>query len=172
MPLIPPSSTAAHLVLPEGECVLTYDPLDVPGIIRSVGDDTAGATAVFIGTTRNSFKGNVVTRLEYQAYSKLAVQTMGSIICSAGASISRSEHDPVLGHVSSLIRCAVVHRLGTVEVGQPSIVVAVSSPHRREAFVACEFILEEVKLRVQIWKMEYYEGEREEEAEWKANRAS
>lgn len=57
MPLIPPSSTAAHLVLPEGECVLTYDPLDVPGIIRSVGDDTAGATAVFIGTTRNSFKG-------------------------------------------------------------------------------------------------------------------
>jgi len=54
-------------------------------------------------------------------------------------------------------------------VGEPSIVIAVSSPHRKEAFVACEQILEEVKQKVQIWKREYYEGEREEEAEWKTN---
>jgi molybdopterin synthase catalytic subunit len=56
-----------------------------------------------------------------------------------------------------------------VPVGEPSIVIAVSSPHRKEAFVTCEQILEEVKQKVQIWKREYYEGEREEEAEWKAN---
>jgi molybdopterin synthase catalytic subunit len=59
--------------------------------------------------------------------------------------------------------------LGTVPVGEPSIVIAVSSPHRKEAFVACELILEEVKLKAQIWKREYYEGSNEEEAEWKAN---
>lgn len=54
-------------------------------------------------------------------------------------------------------------------MGEPSIVIAVSSPHRKEAFVACEYILEEVKHRAQIWKREYYEGERDEDAEWKAN---
>lgn len=71
--------------------------------------------------------------------------------------------------MTPLIRCAVYHRLGTVPVGEPSIVIAVSSPHRKEAFMACEFILEQVKLKVQIWKREFYEGEREDEAEWKAN---
>lgn len=54
-------------------------------------------------------------------------------------------------------------------MGQPSIVIAVSSPHRKEAFQVCEFVLEEVKVRAQIWKREYYEGESEDTAEWKAN---
>jgi len=78
------ASVAAHFQSSQGVCALTYDPLDVDLIIKSVGDDGAGATAVFIGTTRNSFKGGcynrditshsncpsgkVVTRLEYQAY--------------------------------------------------------------------------------------------------------
>ena len=65
--------------------------------------------------------------------------------------------------------CAVYHRLGTVPVGEASIVIAVSSPHRKEAFQACENILEEVKLKAQIWKREYYAGVREEDAQWKAN---
>jgi len=68
-----------------------------------------------------------------------------------------------------IIRCAVVHRLGVVPVGKPSIVIAVSSPHRREAFKACEQILEEVKAKAQIWKREYYQGEPDEAATWKAN---
>jgi len=97
-----------------------------------------------------------VTRLEYQAYSKLAIKTMSDIIRSAHSSCS-------------LIRCVVYHRLGPVPVGEPSIVIAVSSPHRKEAFVACELILEEVKRKAQIWKREYYEGEDEDEAEWKSN---
>ena len=74
--------------------------------------------------------------------------------------------------MSSLIHCSVHHRLGVVEVGQPSIVIAVSSPHRKEAFEACEFILEEVKKKAQIWKREFYDGDREDEAEWKANSGS
>jgi len=152
-----------------GICVLTHHALDVNQIITSVGDDSAGATAVFIGTTRNSFKGKVVTRLEYQAYSKLAIKTMADIIRTAHQLTLRSDHRPASQAISSLVRCVIHHRLGTVPVGEPSIVIAVSSPHRKEAFVACELILEEVKLKAQIWKREYYEGSNEEEAEWKAN---
>ncbi|CAL1695667.1 unnamed protein product [Somion occarium] len=135
----------------------------------SEGDDRAGATAAFIGTTRNSFKGKIVTRLDYQAYSKLAIKTMSGIIRSAHEKYSDSAHKTAESPVMSIIHCAVHHRLGTVPVGEPSIVIAVSSPHRKEAFHACEYILEEVKLKAQIWKREFYEGEREEDAEWKAN---
>ena len=115
--------------------------------------------------------GKVVTRLDYQAYSKLAIKTMADILRSTHNAYSRSDHHAPLPDTKaqSLIRSAIHHRLGTVPVGEPSIVIAVSSPHRKEAFMACEQILEEVKLKAQIWKREFYQGEREEEAEWKAN---
>ncbi|KAI0932114.1 hypothetical protein AcW1_000674 [Taiwanofungus camphoratus] len=166
---LPSASIDAQLEIPEGICVLTHNALSVDEIITSVGDDRAGATTVFIGTTRNSFKGKVVTRLDYQAYSKMAIKTMANVLRTAHAEHTRSDHEPERGRMTPLIRCAVYHRLGTVPVGEPSIVIAVSSPHRKEAFMACEFILEQVKLKVQIWKREFYEGEREDEAEWKAN---
>ena len=98
---------------------------------------------------------------------------MSTIVDEACKAASRNDHVIIesnsQSHTQSLVRCALVHRLGTVPVGEPSIVVAVSSPHRKEAFVACEYILEEVKGRAQIWKREFYEGERDEDAEWKAN---
>ncbi|KAI0335191.1 molybdenum cofactor synthesis 2 [Cubamyces sp. BRFM 1775] len=171
MATTPSASVEARLDIPEGTCALTYEPLDVQSIIQSVADDGAGATAVFIGTTRNSFKGKVVTRLDYQAYSKMAIKTMASILRDAHGRYTRSDHNTTPGDTkaSSLIRSAVHHRLGTVPVGEPSIVIAVSSPHRKEAFMACELILEKVKMKAQIWKREFYEGEREDEAEWKAN---
>ncbi|TFY82645.1 hypothetical protein EWM64_g1367 [Hericium alpestre] len=165
------ASTEGRLETPEGIFVLTYDALNTEEIVVSVADDAAGATAVFIGTTRNSFKGKMVTKLEYQAYTKLALKTMAEIIHTAHQSVTRSSHHPTPQSVPSLLHCAVHHRLGSVPVGQPSIVIAVSSPHRKEAFVACELILEEVKAKAQIWKREYYEGEAEEEAEWKSNAA-
>lgn len=187
----PSTSIEAREEVGRSICTLTYKPLDVGEITQSVSDDGAGATAIFIGTTRNSYKGSqsckctgfissldihgliptgkVVTRLEYQAYSKLAIKTMTDIIRTVHQSVTRSAHHPTLAAVSPIISCALHHRLGTVPVGEPSIVIAVSSPHRKEAFVACEQILEEVKQKVQIWKREYYEGEREEDAEWKAN---
>ncbi|OBZ79737.1 Molybdopterin synthase catalytic subunit [Grifola frondosa] len=164
----PSQSIYARVDIAEGTCVLTYDKLNVGQIIESVGDHRAGATAVFIGTTRNSFKGKVVTRLDYQAYSKLAIKTMADIVRTVHGTYTRSDHHPENSN-PSVIRSAVHHRLGTVAVGEPSIVIAVSSPHRKEAFIACEAILEEVKLKAQIWKREFYEGEREEDAEWKAN---
>lgn len=136
-----------------------------------------------------------MTRLEYQAYSSLAIKTMSTIAHNAIKAASRSEHHPLTQtqcesqpNVQAIIKCAVHHRLGTVPIGEPSIgmsspklshtlvpidlslpVIAVSSPHRKEAFVACEEILEEVKRKAQIWKREYYEGEDENQAEWKAN---
>jgi MoaE protein len=94
-------------------------------------------------------------------FSKLAIKTMADIMVAALRIPSAAGTSP--------IRCAIHHRLGTVHVGDPSIVIAVSSPHRQQAFCACETILEEVKSKVQIWKREYYEGDREEEAEWKVN---
>ena len=185
--LDPPASVAVKLEIPEGTFVLTYDKLDSGTIIQSVQDDTAGAIAVFIGKTRNSFQGasnissifsarswrllsvpgQVVTRLEYQAYSKMAVKIMADIFLSAHANATLSEHAVPSGPpVSPLLRCVVHHRLGVVPVGQASIVIAVSSPHRKEAFVACEYLLEQVKLNAPIWKKEVYESG---EPRWKAN---
>jgi molybdopterin synthase catalytic subunit len=117
--------------------------------------------------------GKVVTKLEYTSYSKLAIKTMANIIRSARTSAVRNDHAASTQphYTSSLVKCAVYHRLGTVPVGEPSIIIAVSSPHRKEAFVACEYILEEVKAKAQIWKREHYEGEEDDTAEWKANRA-
>ena len=106
-----------------------------------------------------------MTRLEYQAYSKLAIRTMAQIVEDAREAVISTHQLP------HQIACVIHHRLGTVPVGEPSIVIAVSSPHRKEAFVACERILEDVKDKAQIWKREHYEGAAEEEAEWKANKA-
>ncbi|KAJ7786261.1 Molybdopterin biosynthesis MoaE [Mycena metata] len=160
------ASVATSLELENGLgfCALSFT-LDVQQIIASVGHDGAGATAVFIGTTRNSFQDKVVTRLEYQAYSMLAIKTLAQIVRDVQASMFPQDS----GAGSPTMRCAVHHRLGVVPVGEPSIVIAVSAPHRKEAFIACERLLEEVKGSVQIWKREFYEGESDETAEWKAN---
>ena len=108
-----------------------------------------------------------MTRLEYQAYSKMAVKAMVDIFLSAHANATRSEHAVPSGPpVSPLLHCVVHHRLGVVPVGEVSIVIVVSSPHRKEAFVACEYLLEQVKLKVPIWKKEVYESG---DPRWKAN---
>jgi len=129
------ASIAATLELENGRCALAFS-LDIQEIISSVESVEHGATAVFIGTTRNSFKDKVVTRLEYQAYSTLAIKTMASIVRDVQASTAHG--DPATAQ--QIIRCAVHHRLGVVPVGEPSIVIAVSAPHRKEAFIACERI--------------------------------
>ncbi|KIK70937.1 hypothetical protein GYMLUDRAFT_210601 [Collybiopsis luxurians FD-317 M1] len=162
------SSVEGVLELPDAICSIS-DRLDpIESIVSQVSDPSCGAIATFIGTTRNSFKGKVVTKLEYQAYTKLALKTMGQIVENAQRTILRSEHQ-ASSQVTPVVRVALHHRIGTVNIGEPSIVIAVSSPHRKEAFRACEFILEEVKQNVQIWKREFYEGEDESGAEWKSN---
>ncbi|KAJ7706231.1 molybdenum cofactor synthesis 2 [Mycena rosella] len=159
------ASVAASLQFENGICAISDDRLEVQKIISSVSHDGAGATAVFIGTTRNSFKGKVVTRLEYQAYSTLALKQMANIVRDVQASMP--PEDPASDQPA--IRCAVHHRIGVVPVGEVSIVIAVASRGRKEAFAACERILEDIKAKVTIWKREYYENESDETAEWKAN---
>jgi len=110
--------------------------------------------------------GKTVTRLEYQAYSKLAIRTIVAIVRET----IQKQRDSV--GIDSVFHCAVHHRLGIVPVKEASIVIAVSAPHRKEAFLTCEEILEQVKLKVQIWKREWYEGEDEGEAVWKQNHAT
>ncbi|KAL7411652.1 Molybdopterin biosynthesis MoaE [Mrakia frigida] len=130
---------------PEGDvATITSETLDEAAILNSVKDVKAGGICVFVGTTRDTFGDKPVSHLSYTSYSPLALKTILSILTR-----TRSLH-PTLLHLS----CH--HRLGTVDPGQTSIVIAVSSPHRREAFEACEWVLEEVKRKVQVWKREVY----------------
>ncbi|KAJ7932445.1 molybdenum cofactor synthesis 2 [Mycena leptocephala] len=153
------ASVAASLELTNAVCALSFS-LDVQKIIESVGTMGRRNRSVHRDnsqlvqrwcTTMHSWvvdstyvrADKVVTRLEYQAYSTLAIKTMANIIRDVQASVSLG--DSVAAQPT--IRCAVHHRLGVVPVGEPSI----------EAFVACERILEDVKAKVPIWKREYYE---------------
>ena len=106
------------------------------------------------GTTRDNFAGKPVKELKYSAYHKLALRTMMSI-----AKTITEKH--------SLKGFAMVHRLGVVGIGEESILIAVSSPHRQAAWRAGEEALEECKSKVEIWKLEEFHGE---EGVWRANR--
>ncbi|KAG9074519.1 Molybdopterin synthase catalytic subunit [Ceratobasidium sp. 370] len=173
------ASVALSLVEPAtgDNFALTYDSLDVSKIMDSVRDDGAGALALFVGTTRDNFNGKKVVRLEYEAYSKLAIKSLSKIANDARKlEIPPHEFGPTsttpasTTSAASLTRIAIHHRLGSVPVGEASIVIAVTSPHRREAFYVCEWILEQVKSHTPVWKREWYaEGSGDNESIWKAN---
>lgn len=118
-------------------------------------DDSCGAVATFVGTTRNNFHGKVVKELQYEGYVPMAVKEL-TRLCQD----TRVKFDGVC-------RIAAVHVLGDCPVGKPSVILAVSSPHRTEAIHAVEYLINELKARVPIWKREVYEGD--EEAVWKEN---
>ena len=134
---------------------LTHEALDAKPIMDKVRSPQAGATVLFAGTTRDNFGGRAVLNLSYEAYAPLALRTMRDI---AEAALGRH----------GLQGVAVVHRLGVVPVGEESILIAVSSPHRAAAWRAGEECLEEVKARAEIWKLETFEDDRS--AVWRANR--
>lgn len=113
---------------------ITYQPLDPDRITAQVRQDTNGAVVTFLGTTRDNFEGKRVVRLEYEAYEDMALKKLEEI---------RRELRSEFG-VEDI---AIAHRIGPVDIGQISLVVAVASPHRKEAFFAChkEFILSEIE---------------------------
>jgi molybdopterin synthase catalytic subunit len=120
--------------------------------------------------------GKQVARLTYEAYTPLCMKTLAKIVTAARdlPALSTTHHAvaKTTPGEQKLTRLAVHHRLGEVPVGEASIVIAVSSPHRREAFEACEYVLEEVKKKAQIWKREWYleEGaQKDDEFAWKEN---
>lgn len=114
-----------------------------------------GCTELFVGTTRDNFGGKPVKELQYTSYEPRALQTMLSI-CKA----------VLLKH--SLTSIAMIHRLGVVPIGEESILITVSSPHRQAAWRAGEEALEECKEKVEVWKKEEFGGE--EGGVWRANR--
>lgn len=138
--------------------VLTYSELDERQALQHVRDAGAGASVLFVGTTRNEFEGKSVQRLEYTAYSSMARKMMEALL----------ERQRGAGD-KEVKRMYLAHRLGHVATEQPSILVCVSSAHRKAAFTVCEAILEEVKRSVPIWKKEVYDGAYAGSAEWKAN---
>ncbi|MBI1909446.1 MAG: molybdenum cofactor biosynthesis protein MoaE [Deltaproteobacteria bacterium] len=115
---------------------ITEKPIEVWKLFQSVATKSAGAIVPFIGTVRSE---DGIEGLFYEAHRLMAVREMEKIVQSA------KEKWPIE-------KIAVVHRIGWVPVGEASLVIAVSSPHRREAFEACQFIIDEIKKGVPIWK--------------------
>lgn len=125
-------------------CGLSETPLDVPAVLASVGRDAAGAVASFVGTVRSTgADANVsdVVALDYEAHPVLAEERLASIAREAA---DRWE----------LLAVAVVHRTGRCRLGEPTVVIACSAPHRRSALDACSWLIDEVKSKVPIWKKE------------------
>jgi MoaE-MoaD fusion protein len=136
--LVPPVSGGAATDRAVRKVGITEEPLDVEAARLLVGDPRCGATVVFTGTTRE------VPSLEYEAYEEMALQTM-----------ARLADEAVRRH--GLVAVAVEHRTGSVALGEPSIVVAASAPHRQEAFEGARFLLDQVKANAPIWKREHPE---------------
>ena len=120
------------------------EPIDVNAVLDSVKTNPSGAIDIFVGTTRDNSKGKAVTGLEYEAYVPMALKTIDSIEREARERWNLHEIN-------------IVHRIGRVGIGEASVVIAVSSAHREEAFKACRFLIDRLKEIVPIWKREYYE---------------
>lgn len=131
--------------MPVPQVAVTSEPLDAEAIATLVDAAGDGAIVTFAGLVRNHNQGRRVQFLEYEAYEALAVRALQRIIDEAG--------DLWPG-----ARVAVHHRLGRLQIGQASIVIAAASPHRADAFAACRYTIERVKQIVPIWKREYFEG--------------
>ena len=125
--------------------VITDQELNPEEFTNRVRRDTNGAVVTFLGVTRDSFDGKKVIRLEYEAYEDMAYRKLEEI---------RQELKAEFG----VEDVAIAHRIGVVDIGEISLVVAVASPHRSEAFHACHEAVNRLKHTVPIWKKEFYEG--------------
>ncbi len=139
--LIPPVSGGAFL--------LSAEPLSLDRVVDEVRDDEAGAIATFTGTARIHSRGRTVQYLEYEAYEGMAERVMADLAADLEA-----RHE--------LTAIAIHHRVGRVAIGEASVVIAVSAPHRAAALAACKEAIDTLKETVPLWKKEVYEGG----AEW------
>ncbi len=128
-----------------GDFRLSGEALSVDAAVAEVRDDGAGAIATFVGTTRAHSRGRDVLHLDYEAYEGMAEQVMADL----ADQITR-RHD--------LCKVAIHHRVGRVDIGEMSVVIAVSAPHRAAALDACKEAIDELKVSVPLWKKETYVG--------------
>ena len=135
--LIPPVSGGAFR--------LSDQALSLDAVVEEVADERAGAIATFTGTTRIESRGRTVRWLDYEAYAEMAEDVMAGIATQ-------------LQERFDLCAVAIHHRVGRVGIGEPSVVIAVSAPHRADALAACKDAIDVLKESVPVWKKEVYEG--------------
>jgi molybdopterin converting factor subunit 1 len=135
--IIPPVSGGAFR--------LTEDEIDVGGVMAEAASDDAGAVATFVGTVRARSRDRDVLYLEYEAYEGMAENVMAEL-----AATLQAKYD--------LTEVAIAHRVGRVNVGEASVAIAVSAPHRGDALAACAEAIDTLKATVPLWKKEVYEG--------------
>ncbi|HEY7802672.1 MAG TPA: molybdenum cofactor biosynthesis protein MoaE [Dehalococcoidia bacterium] len=123
---------------------ITRDPLDPAPLVEAVRRDESGAVALFYGVVRNENLGRSVRYLEYDAYDAMALKKMHQVADEVAAKFA-------------INGIGVLHRIGRLEIGEASLLVAVSSPHRREAFEACHFAVDRIKQTVPVWKKEVWD---------------
>src|SRR4030095_16068001 len=131
--------------MPVPQVAVTSEPLDSEALVALVDKKGDGAVVTFVGLVRDHNQGRQVQFLEYEAYEALAIRALQRIVDEA------CELWPGA-------RVAVHHRLGRLEIGEASIVIAAASPHRADAFAACRYTIERVKQIVTIWTREHFHG--------------
>jgi molybdopterin synthase catalytic subunit len=124
-------------------------PLDPAAILARVGSPRDGAALLFVGVVRDHAEGRSVTGMRYEAYEEMASAVLADIAREAAQRLGTD-------------RIAVEHRVGALSVGEPSVAIAVSSPHRAEAYEASRYVIEEIKKRLPVWKKERYADGRED----------
>ncbi len=135
--LIPPVSGGAF--------VLTEEPVSLAAVVAEVATEEAGAIATFSGTARRHSRGREVSYLDYEGYEGMAEEMMAKLAAE-------------LEERYELHAVAIHHRVGRVELGEPSVVIAVSASHRADALAACKDAIDILKTNVPLWKKEVYEG--------------
>ena len=118
-------------------------PIDVASLLREVANVRHGATVLFIGTVRDVNDGAPVSGLDYSSYTGMAEQELAAIVLEASERWDTSD-------------IVVEHRIGSLELGEASVAIAVAHPHRGQAYDASRYVIEELKKRLPIWKREHY----------------
>ena len=134
---------------------------DVNQIVSFITHPSAGGISLFIGTTRDNFQEKEVVQLEYEGYRPMAISEAHKIC------------DNIRRQWPSVVKIAIHHKLGIVPVEEASVIIGVSSPHRKAAIDACAFAIEAVKAKMPIWKLEHYKGDTrrwKENVEWNGKR--
>ncbi len=124
---------------------IVSEKIDIVQVLESIKDCSAGGIDMFIGTTRNYSNGKKVLSLEYEVYVPMAIKKMKEI-------------EEIVRKRWEICKISMIHRIGKVEVGEVSVVIAVSSTHRKEAFESCRFTIDILKKEVPIWKKEVFEN--------------
>lgn len=138
--LLPPVSGGAE----DGPFLIVQHAIDTAALARALQTPEDGAVAIFEGIVRNNSRGRRTRYLEYEAYEPMAVRKMAQL-----AEEARQQFE--------ISRVGIVHRVGRLEIGETSVAIVVTAPHRRAALAACQYCIDRLKQIVPVWKKEYFE---------------